>query len=173
MGFAVLGCSVLVTASSAMAQSADMDKQFLTTASQSDYTEIKFSQLAADKATNPRVKQFAQKMVDDHTKLEADMKPFAEKMGVTPVMELDSEHQTKFDALSQLSGMEFDKTYMQAMNEDHHKALTLFQQEEKSAGDPGLKAAVAKGEKVVAAHTKMADMAVSRMGKMGSAAPSM
>ena len=54
------------------------------------------------------------------------MKPFADKLGVTPVMELDSDHQMKYDNLSKLSGMEFDKTYMQAMDDDHHKALTLF-----------------------------------------------
>ena len=53
-----LSCTTLIGAAKLQAQaaSADTDKQFLMTASQGDYTEIKFSQLAADKATNPRVR---------------------------------------------------------------------------------------------------------------------
>lgn len=163
---AVLGCTVLLSGVAALAQSADMDKQFLMKASQSDFTEIKFSQLAVQKATNPRVKAYAQKMVDDHTKLEAQMKPFADKWGVTPVTELDAEHQQKYDALNQMSGMDFDKTYMTGMAQDHHVALDLFQQEQKSTTDGAFKSAVSRGEKVVAMHTKMADMAVSKMSGM-------
>lgn len=151
-----------------MAASGDMDKDFLMKASQSDFTEMKFSQLALQKATNPKVKAYAQKMIDDHTKLEAEMKPFADKLGVTPVTELDAEHQQKYDALNQMSGMDFDKTYMTGMAQDHHVALDLFKSEEKSASDPSMKPVVAKGEKVVAMHTKMADMAVEKMSTMKS-----
>lgn len=166
----VLGCTVLLSSVAAVAQSADMDKDFLMKASQSDFTEIKFSQLAVEKATNPRVKAYAQKMVEDHNMLEAKMKPFADKMGVTPVMELDAEHQQKYDALNQMTGMDFDKTYMTGMAQDHHVALDLFQAEAKSASDPEMKKTVAKGEKVVAMHTKMADMAVTKMSAMKSSA---
>lgn len=154
--------------SAGMAPSGDMDKDFLMKASQSDFTEMKFSQLALQKATHPRVKAYAQKMIDDHTKLEAEMKPFADKMGVTPVTELDSEHQAKYDALNQMTGMDFDKTYMTGMAQDHHVALDLFKAEEKSASDPSMKSVVAKGEKAVAMHTKMADMAVEKMSSMKS-----
>lgn len=148
----------------AQASSADTDKQFLMTASQSDYTEIKFSQLAADKASNARVKAYANKMIADHNKLEADMKPFADKLGVTPVMTLDADHQAKYDALAAMSGTDFDKTYMMGMDTDHHAALDAFKAEESSTTDPAMKATVAKGEKVVAQHTMMADKAVKMMG---------
>ncbi len=148
----------------AQASSADQDKQFIMTASQSDYTEIKFSQLATEKATNPKVKAYAKKMIADHTKLEAEMKPFADKWGVTPVTTLDSEHQTKYDALSAMSGTDFDKQYMTDMDADHHKALDAFKAEESTTTDPAFKKVVAKGEKVVAQHTEMADKAVTMMG---------
>ncbi|AFL89465.1 putative outer membrane protein [Terriglobus roseus DSM 18391] len=169
---AIVGCSIAAGAAGAAvasAQSADGDKQFLKTASQSDYTEITFSKLAADKGSNPKVKAYAQKMVTDHTALETEMKPFADKWGVTPVMELDAAHQQKFDALQQLSGMDFDKAYMMGMDDDHHTALSLFQQEVSTTNDAEFKKAVAKGEKVVAMHTKMADMAVTKMGKKSAA----
>jgi putative membrane protein len=169
MSAAIVGCSIAMGVAAASAQTADMDKQFLTTASQSDYTEITFSKLAADKATNPQVKAYAQKMITDHTALETEMKPFADKWDVTPVTMLDAAHQQKFDALQQLSGMDFDKTYMMGMDDDHHAALTLFKQEESTTADHDFKKTVAKGEKVVAMHTKMADMAVTKMDKKPAA----
>jgi putative membrane protein len=162
---AIVGCAIAAGTAAAAAQTADMDKQFLTTASQSDYTEITFSKLAADQATSPQVKAFAQKMITDHTTLETEMKPFADKWGVTPVTTLDATHQQKYDALQKLSGTDFDKTYMMGMNEDHHMALTLFKQEETLTTDSDFKKVVAKGEKVVAMHTKMADAAVTKMDK--------
>ena len=160
-----LGCTLASGARLlGQASSADTDKQFIMTASQSDYTEIKFSQLAADKATNPKVKAYANKMIADHNKLETEMKPFADKMGVTPVTSLDSDHQSKYDALSSMSGTDFDKTYMTDMDVDHHKSLDSFKSEESATTDPSFKKVVAKGEKVVAQHTEMADKAVTMMG---------
>ena len=165
LGAMALGCTLMGGAKLvAQASSVDTDKQFIQTASQSDYTEIKFSQLAADKATNPRVKQYANKMIADPNQLEADMKPFADKMGVTPVTTLDSDHQSKYDALNGMSGADFDKTYMTNMDADHHKALDAFKSEESATTDPEFKKTVAKGEKVVAQHTEMADRAVKMMG---------
>ena len=162
----VLAATTLLSGAKLIAQasSADTDKQFLMTASQSDYTEIKFSQLAAEKATNPKVKAYANKMITDHNMLEANMKPFAEKLSVTPVMTLDDAHQQKYDALSGMTGMDFDRTYMMDMDADHHTALDAFKAEESATTDPAMKTTVAKGEKVVAQHTMMADKAVKMMG---------
>lgn len=165
---ATLGCAALMSGATAKAQGADQDKQFIMTASQSDYTEITFSKLADQKSTNPQVKAYAQKMITDHTKLEAQMKPFADQMGVTPVTTLDSSHQQQYDQMSSLSGTDFDKAYMSAMDTDHHAALDAFKTEESSTTNGPLKATVKKGEKVVAQHTAMADKMSKAMGGSAS-----
>lgn len=166
----ILGCASLAGASAMHAQGTmqgtDQDKQFLTTAALSDFTEIKFSQLAVQKSTNSQVKTFAQKMIDDHTKLEAEMKPFADKWGVTPPTALDADHQTKFDQLSSMSGADFDKQYMSDMTTDHQTALDAFKSEESSTTLPKFKATVAKGEKVVEKHLEMAKKDGAKMGAM-------
>ncbi len=146
------------------AQGADQDKQFLMTAAQSDYTEMTFSKLALQKSSNPQVKMYAQKMIDDHTKLEQQMKPIADQMGVTPPTSLDSSHQQQYDQLSSLSGMDFDKQYMSAMDTDHHASLDSFKSEESSTTNAQLKPMVKKGEKVVNQHTVMADKMMKKMG---------
>ena len=147
----------LFRTASAQTGGSDQDKQFLSMAAQSDMNEIKLSQLAETKASNPQVKAFAKKMVTDHTKLEAKMKPFATSWGLTPPSGPDSDHQAIYDKLNGLSGAEFDKAYMNAMDEDHHKALDAFTKEADTTTDPKFKAAVEKGKTVVASHTTMAD----------------
>ena len=150
----------------AQAASTDADKAFLTMASQSDQNEIALSQLASDKATDPKVKAYAQKMVTDHTMLSANMKPFADKWGLTPATGPDADHQAEMDKLKGLSGSDFDKEYMMAMDMDHHKALDAFKNEKATTTDKSFKSAVSSGEKVVAEHTKMADKYTGKSGSM-------
>jgi putative membrane protein len=157
-----LACLLLTTgtlfrSSTVWAAASEDDKQFLAMAAQSDVNEIKLSKLAEQKASNPQVKAFAQKMVADHTKLEAEMKPFATAWGLNPPAGLDSDHQAIYDKLNGLSGADFDKAYMEAMVADHHKALDAFTKEADTTTDAKFKAAVLKGKAVVAAHAKMAD----------------
>jgi putative membrane protein len=161
-------CSLLLTGTLfrppiAQAAASDEDKQFLSMAAQSDMNEIKLSQLAEAKALNPQVKSFAHKMVSDHNMLEVKMKPFAAAWGLTPPAGLDSDHQAIYDKLNGLSGADFDKAYMDAMAEDHHKALEAFTKESATTQDDKFKAAVTKGKTVVAAHTKMADSLKSKL----------
>ncbi len=154
---AMLGCAGIMFSLTAHAAVTDQDKQFLTKASQGGYAEIKFSELAETKTTNPQVKAFAHKMVVEHNALAAQMKPFADAWGITPPTALDADHQAEYDKLSGLSGMDFDKEYMNVMEKDHHDALNLFNEEAKTTTDAKFKAAVMHGQSVVSAHTHMAD----------------
>jgi putative membrane protein len=134
----------------------DEDKKFLATAAQSDQNEIGLSKLAGEKATNPAVKAFAHKMVTDHEKMSASMKPFAESWGLTPPSGLDDDHQKEYDKLQGMSGGDFDKEYMSQMVTDHAKALDAFTSEAKNTKDIKFRSAVLKGKTVVAAHKNMA-----------------
>jgi putative membrane protein len=153
---AMLGCAAMFSLV-VKAELLDADKTFLTIAAQSDVNEIKLSQLAETKASSPKIKAFAQKMVTDHQMLEAKMKPFADAAGITPPTDVDADHQAEWSKLSGLSGAEFDKEYMSAMAMDHHKALEAFTSEESATKDAKFKATVKQGKEVVAHHTKMAD----------------
>jgi putative membrane protein len=152
---AMLYCAVMLHPTKANAATDD-DKKFLAMAAQSDVNEIKLSELAESKATNPAVKAFAEKMVTEHTKMTASMKPFAESWGLSAPTGLDDDHQKEFDKLNGLSGADFDKEYMKAMVSDHTKALSAFTKEAKDTKDLKFQAAVIKGKTAVAAHKNMA-----------------
>ena len=161
---ATLGCAGMMLSVTARAVVTDQDKQFLTKVSQGGFDEIKFSELAETKSTNPQVKAFAHKMVVEHNALAAQMKPFADAWGITSPTSLDADHQAEYDKLSGLSGMEFDKEYMNIMEKDHHDALNLFNEEAKTSTDAKFKVAVMHGQSVVAAHTHMADDLGAKLG---------
>jgi putative membrane protein len=152
---AVLGFAATLTPSKAKAATDD-DKKFLATAAQSDQNEIALSQSAAQKATNPAVKAFAEKMVTEHTKMTESMKPFVDSWGLTPPSGPDADHQKELDKLNGLSGADFDKEYMSQMVTDHSKALSAFTTEAKDTKDVKFRAAVIKGKTAVAAHKNMA-----------------
>ena len=155
MGCALLTGAALLTTSTAKAQTDD-DKKFLATAAQSDVNEIKLSQLAEEKATDPAVKAFAHKMVVEHTRMSASMKPFADSWGVTLPAGLDDDHQKEYDKLNGLSGADFDKEYIDQMVTDHTKALRAFTSEANDTKDVKFRATVLKGKTMVAAHKNMA-----------------
>src|SRR5579863_7924420 len=50
------------------------DKKFLRDAAMGQLTEIQMGKLAADKGSTDAVKQYGQKLVDDHTKASEDIK---------------------------------------------------------------------------------------------------
>jgi putative membrane protein len=155
MCFAVLGFAAALVPTRAKAATDD-DKKFLAMAAQSDQNEIALSQLAEQKATNPAVKAFAEKMVTEHTKMSASMKPFADSWGLTPPTGPDADHQKELDKLNGLSGKDFDKEYIDQMVTDHAKALSAFTSEAKDTKDVKFQAAVIKGKTAVAAHKNMA-----------------
>lgn len=152
----LLLCGLVVAIPSIARAATDDDKKFLATASQSDVNEIKLSQLAEEKATNPAVKAFAKKMVAEHTKMSNSMKPFAEEWGLTAPTDMDDDHKQEYSKLNGLSGADFDKEYIDQMVTDHTKALDLFTDEAKDTKDMKFRAAVIKGKTMVAAHKNMA-----------------
>jgi putative membrane protein len=155
MSCAAMGLALTMIPAKANAATDD-DKKFLAMAAQSDQNEIALSKLADQKATNPAVKAFAAKMITEHTKMSASMKPFADSWGLTPPAGPDDDHQKALDKLNGLSGADFDKEYISLMVDDHAKALTAFTDEAKDTKDVKFQAAVIKGKTAVAAHKNMA-----------------
>jgi len=126
--------------------------------------EVKLGQLAAQKGSSEDVKAFGQKMVDDHTKLNNDMAPIADSMGVRLPKDLSKEDQAEYDKLGGLSGDEFDMEYLSFMVKDHHKDQREFRQEAASTTDPTLQAAVANGAKVIHEQTVIVDKLAREKG---------
>ena len=90
------------------------------------------------KAESPDVKAFGQRMVNDHTKANDQLKQVASEKGVTlPSQPMPKT--TEKARLAKMSGAQFDKAYMNYMVADHKKDVAEFQKEATHANDPDVK----------------------------------
>jgi putative membrane protein len=132
------------------------DQAFVKEAAMGGMAEVDLGQLAASKAADADVKQFGQRMVDDHGKANEELKSWASSKGVMLPTELDAKHKAEHAKLEKLSGEAFDKAYMASMVADHNTDVAAFQREAKAAKDPELKAWVAKTLPTLEDHQKSA-----------------
>jgi putative membrane protein len=133
------------------------DKKMLMDMAQANMAEIEEARLAQSKSQNEQVKNFAQQMIDDHTKALDDIKQLAQTKGVTLPTELDSSHKAMTRKLSSLSGDAFDRSYMaKAGVADHKKVHGMLNSAQARAKDPELKALAARTLPVVDQHLNSA-----------------
>lgn len=123
--------------------STDMNS-FMTEAARAGMAEVEMARLAEKRAQNAEVKKFAQKMVQDHTNANTELKQLAAQKNVTLPTELNTLHKLTMDKLSSLSGAEFDKEFMKVQITDHEKAVNLFQGQADLGTDVDAKAWAAK-----------------------------
>ena len=148
---------------SAVAQS-HSDKEFMEKASQGNVAEVELGKLALQKSQNADVRAFATRMIHDHQALGKKMAPLMAQAGLKPSVSLNTEHQHLYNKLAALSGADFDKEYIRAMDEDHHEDLKDFRDEANSTKVAQIKTTVLGGVKVIAEHTQMADDLSKKMG---------
>jgi putative membrane protein len=128
------------------------DKAFVKKALEGSLAEVEMGKLALQKSNDDQVKQFAQRMVDDHTKMGDQMKPVAEQMGVK-VPDGPSKGQMKtMDKMKGLSGDAFDQAYIKDMVKDHKKDDSEFKTEAQSTQNPQLKQLVSEGAQTIESH---------------------
>ena len=143
-------------AHSAASALAAPDRTFVMEAARGGMAEVELGRLAVEKASNADVKQFGQRMVDDHGKANDELKAFASQKNVTLPTEPGAKHKAEHARMSKLSGAQFDRAYMAAMVADHDKDVAAFQRASKTARDADLKAWAGKTLPTLQEHQKMA-----------------
>ena len=128
-------------------------QDFVTEAAQSDMFEIQSSKLALSRANVP-TKNFAQKMIDDHSKTTTELKGLVGK-GEAPAT-LSSSQQSMIAKLHDLHGTAFDSQYHSDQVSGHKDAVSLFQRYGKDGADAQLKAWAATTEPTLEKHLEMA-----------------
>ena len=118
---------------------ADDDADFAVEAADLGMMEVQLSTTALTKASSPQVKQFAQMMVDDHTKANNELKTLAQQKNITLPATVSNENQRKLDNFTDKTGADFDKDYMDQMVRDHKEAIDEFEDQAEGGNDPELK----------------------------------
>lgn len=135
---------------------AQADQMFVTAAAQTDATEIQAGQLAATKARGARVKQFAQKMVADHTQMDQQLMTLAQSKGFTPDATPTPMATDMMAKLNADRPVAFDRDYLRGQVMGHQMAVKAFQDEIANGQDADLKAFATNGLPTIQQHLVMA-----------------
>lgn len=146
------------------------DRDFAKKAAQGGLMEVELGKLASDKASSQDVKKFGQRMVDDHSKANSQLKQVAEKKKLDLPSQLSDEHKQMKERLSGLSGEQFDRQYMQEMVKDHKEDVELFRKQAAQGQDADLKRFASETLPVLEQHLQLAQDIAAGMQPMASAA---
>jgi putative membrane protein len=94
-------------------QKAMTDQTFVQKAVVGGLAEVQLGKMAAEHAASPEVKQFGQRMVEDHGKANWELMALVERKGIFVPTTLDQKHQQEADRLATLQGKAFDRAYIQ------------------------------------------------------------
>ena len=132
------------------------DRDFIMDAAMGGMMEVELGKVAAQKGTSDAVKQFGQRMVDDHSKANSELMTLASSKGITLPTELDQKHRDQVTKMSNMSGAEFDRAYSKMMLSDHQKDVSEFEKESTKGADADLKAFASKTLPTLQEHLQMA-----------------
>jgi putative membrane protein len=161
-GVAGIALCLLAPAAASAAEGVD---GFARDAAIGGMAEVELGRLAVEKATNPGVKKFGQRMIDDHSKANEDLRKAAREQGIGLPTQIDSRHKAQIDELSKLSGYAFDKAYMHDMVEDHEKDVAEFEKIVKEPGKTAVQDFAAKVLPTLEDHLKMARQVSQDLGQ--------
>jgi putative membrane protein len=173
LGAAVVLCLGLATSAGAgvMAQmksrSESMDSRFVDEAASGGMAEVQLGNLAKEKGNANAVKNFGERMVTDHSKVDDELKTIAAKQGITLPSGLSKTDQAEYDRLSKLQGAEFDKEYARLMVRDHEKDIAAFEKQVNDGKDEEVKDFARQTLPTLKEHLRLAremEHSVSSMG---------
>jgi putative membrane protein len=128
---------------------------------------VQHSEIAAQKATSPAVKQLATKTRDDHKRLDAELKSLAAERGVqlTPDDAVAQSVKSSVDRLRAMNGPEFDRAYAEATVADRTQQVDVLKQmrDATPGKDAKLKKWLDDAENVMEGHRNEARVALKEV----------
>lgn len=146
------------------------DTKFLKQATEAGLAEVEAARLAMDKGVNTQVKGYAQQMIDEHTRMHAELRTLASAKLVRLPIEASIGQRARIKLLSASDGASFDRKYADAMGvKAHQDTMKLFQKAAASATDPQVKAFAEKALPALQQHLQTARELKGVVDKEGNA----
>jgi putative membrane protein len=144
------------TSGSMAGSMSSQDHKFVMEAAMGGLMEVELGRVAAQKGATDAVKQFGQRMVDDHSKVNEELMTLATSKGMTLPAALDEKHRAEVTKMSAMTGANFDRAYGKMMLSDHNKDVKEFEKQSTKGSDPDLKAFAAKNLPTLKEHLQLA-----------------
>lgn len=133
------------------------DLRFLRGATRTNAVEVAAGRLAMERASDPAVRRFAQRMVDDHGRVGRELSQLARQQGL-PTPQADAGPPSpELQPLRSLQGRDFDRQYVQRFGiQAHQEAITLFQRQATQGRDAAVMAFASRTLPALHEHLRMA-----------------
>ena len=140
------------------------DHDFMRQADEIDLTEVKLGKIAQDHGSASVVKEFGQRMIRDHSRMNKDLRAIASKENIVLPKRLDPKDQQLVTQLTNLSGPSFDHAYTKDMVPGHREAIAKFEAEAKNGRSPEMRAWAAKWCPTLEEHLRLAQKTLKEIG---------
>ncbi|MBV8600767.1 MAG: DUF4142 domain-containing protein [Candidatus Eremiobacteraeota bacterium] len=146
------------TGAAAVAQPvSSVDRHFLNSAMEGGVAEIALAHTVMQRTSDPTAHAFAQRMIRDHSKNDAQLAAVAQSFGIRPSHELPPEAADEQTKLQGLSGAAAAREYLTYEVKDHHKDIKDFSDELGATSQPTIRAYVQSSLPVLHTHLRLAE----------------
>jgi putative membrane protein len=156
---------VVGMASPAFSVEESIDQKFAADAAKDSMAEIELGQLALNKSNDAEVREFANRMIQDHSKANQQLDSIAKSGNIVLPSEPGDQLDKAKSKLSGLSGKNFDRAYAEEMVKDHERAVKLFQQYQREGKNQELREFAQKTLPILQEHLAMAQKMQTMTGK--------
>jgi putative membrane protein len=158
---------VAIPAAALHAQAKDdvkADSRWIREVAADNMLEVDLAKVAERRATNPAVKQFAQRMDTDHNKANDDLRSMAASHGYPFKPVLGRKHEAKIDQVQKANSKAFDRTYMRSMVQNHTDDVAYFENEGMHAKSAPVRDYAAKYLPMLQQHLTLATQVAGQVG---------
>lgn len=148
-------------------QVAQEDLDFAAEAAQGGLMEVRLGELAQQQGKAQAVKDFGERMVQDHGAANDKLKQIAEQKGIELPQDLAEEAQATLEELQQQQGAEFDQAYIDEMVSDHEEDVAAFEDYVENAQDQDLRAFAEETLPTLREHLEMARQTQEQVAAAG------
>jgi len=121
------------------------DAGFVREVNSDNQMQIQLAQLARQRSKNTQVRQFAEQIITDHTRLQNQWSAMATKNGMTLHQGLGPLHKEKITDLKKVNDKNFDQAYMITMIQQHSDEVSYWQKEGRATQSPQVRQLVNSG----------------------------
>ena len=144
----------------ATTQRTTVDRDFLAKATEGGLKEVELGRLASQKASNAEVKAFANRMIEDHGKSNAELSRIAGADAPKP----PADKLAPPAKLTTATGADFDRAYMAEMVSAHQNTVALFEKQSRDGQDEALKRFATEKLPTVRDHLEKARQLQAKVG---------
>jgi putative membrane protein len=145
------------------------DRNFVSGAEEANLAEIETAKMLEQKATDPAVKDFASRMVTDHTQASQRLATLAKDTGVTLPTQPSATERSQKSELQKLSGSKLEDAYLRDELQGHKQVISSFENEIEHGQDRAVRDYAEQTLPTLQDHIRIAEDLAGKMGMSGKA----